>query len=530
MKKVFYRLTTLLSLALLGIGFGCENPFEGIEFQFKDPLTQATLHIQYTDASAGSRIKTPPNLQVAVVGEDANRVKNLTGGELIKPSSEGFLGLAVDPDQLPSSQNPVTVAVWAQADGYLSRLTEWQLNTPDNVNTTVPLISASQPPAGIAASQQDHSTGAHTVQTTAINGANAQWSLPQNTSLSTADGQNARGETKTTLYYYTPQAATTYLPNRSLRSFNAIGQNGQKLPAFLFQGLVFFQLEGFTREGQVLRRTSAPTEVTVAIQPNQRLLNGQVPKEGDSLPFWMFDVTRNAWVQQASLRLQRNPQNNQLFIKTQLSQLTHYALAETQEICENGPTFRFQTNLSGVDIRYYARLVDAATNQTVYETYVDLNNGAQRTFSGMIQRTVKLQVFRANNHTGGDQITPIYVSEAVDLCDTRTITAPISFATPPTKVSLIFDVTCPEGRQVDEAKLPAELRIQYQIVGTEDWVDLITMTRTVRAVASNRLEIGKRYRFRATPNPAIGWPFTQKDTTLRQAVYRLDIQSDTFCR
>ncbi|PMD97340.1 hypothetical protein BWI97_06825 [Siphonobacter sp. BAB-5405] len=530
MKKVFYRLTTLLSLALLGIGFGCENPFEGIEFQFKDPLTQATLHIQYTDASAGSRIKTPPNLQVAVVGEDANRVKNLTGGELIKPSSEGFLGLAVDPDQLPSSQNPVTVAVWAQADGYLSRLTEWQLNTPDNVNTTVPLISASQPPAGIAASQQDHSTGAHTVQTTAINGANAQWSLPQNTSLSTVDGQNARGETKTTLYYYTPQVATTYLPNRSLRSFNAIGQNGQKLPAFLFQGLVFFQLEGFTREGQVLRRTSAPTEVTVAIQPNQRLLNGQVPKEGDFLPFWMFDVTRNAWVQQASLRLQRNPQNNQLFIKTQLSQLTHYALAETQEICENGPTFRFQTNLSGVDIRYYARLVDAATNQTVYETYVDLNNGAQRTFSGMIQRTVKLQVFRANNHTGGDQNTPIYVSEAVDLCDTRTITAPISFATPPTKVSLIFDVTCPEGRQVDEAKLPAELRIQYQIVGTEDWVDLITMTRTVRAVASNRLEIGKRYRFRATPNPAIGWPFTQKDTTLRQAVYRLDIESDTFCR
>ncbi|WP_420154231.1 hypothetical protein [Siphonobacter sp.] len=530
MKKVFYRFSTLLCLTLIGISFGCENPFEGIEFQFKDPLTQATLHIQYTDANAGSRIKTPPNLQVAVVGEDARRIKNLTGGELIKPSSEGFLGLAVNPQDLPSSQDPVTVTVWAEATGYLSRLSQWQLSTPDNVTTTVPLISASQPPTGIAASQQDHTTAAHTIQTAAINGANAQWVLPQNTTLSTIDGQYARGETKTTLYYYTPQAAPTYLPNNSIRSFNGVGQNGQKLPAFIFEGLVFFQLEGFTREGQLLRRTSAPTEVSVAIQPNKRLLNGQLPKEGDSIPFWMFDVTRNAWVQQAPLRLQRNAQNNQLFVKTQLSQLTHYALAETQDICEVGPTFRFQTNLSGVDILYYAKLVDASTNQTVYETYVNLNNGAQRAFSGMIQRRVKLQVFRANNYYGGDQTTPIYVSEPVDLCDTRTINAPISFERPPSKVSVQLDVVCPQGRQVDEAKLPAELRVQYQLVGTDNWVDLITIYRTVRTVASNRLEIGKRYRFRATPNPAIGWPFTQKDTTLQQTLYKIDIESDTFCK
>ncbi len=512
--------------------YACANPFEDIDFQFRDPLTQATVLLQYANANTGSKERIPVNLSTAVVGDYAERVKNLTGGVVIKPSSEGVLGLAIDPDQLPTASDPVRLSVLAEAKGYLSKLTRINMSDNTNIRQTVQLININEPPAGVSATQQTYEGRAITLQTAELagSGTKAEWALPANLELKTLTGNSLTGEVRTALYYINPQSANTYLPGRTQTIFNAVDESDRKLPAFLFQSLAYFQLDAFTTGGRIIQGATGNTDVTVELIPNQRLQNGQLVKEGDVIPFWRYDLNRAIWVRQNTLRIQRNAATNKLFIKTPLSNFTYYALAETQAVCEVGPTFQFQTNLNEVDIRYYAKLVDVATNQPILETYVNLNNGSTRTFSGLVQKTVRLQIFRANNHYGGDMTTPIYTSAPIDLCDTRTVVAPVTFATPPTTLSVELNVKCSSGREVDESKLPANLYIQYQVVGTDVWRDLITMTRSVREVASNKLEIGKRYRFRATPNPAIGWPLTQRDTLLKTTVYRLDIESDNFCK
>ncbi len=531
MKRI-YSFPTLLSIALLTLIYACANPFQDLDFAFKDPLTEATVLLQYANANTSSTEKIPSNLSVAVVGDGTERIKNLTGGEVIKPSSEGLLGLAIDPQQLPTAEDPVRLSVLAEADGYLSKLTRINMSDNTNVRQTVQLLNISQPPAGVTATQQTYAGRSITLQTAELagTGTKAEWTLPANLELKTLTGNSLVGDVRTALYYINPAMPNAYLPGRTQTIYNAVDENDRKLSAFLFKSLAYFQLDAFTTGGRIIQGATGNTDVTVELIGDQRLQNGQLVKEGDVVPFWRYDLTRGIWVRQNTLRIQRNASTNKLFIKTQLSNFSYYALAETQAVCEVGPTFQFQTNLNNVDIRYYAKLVDVATNQPVLETYLNLNNGATRTFSGLVQKTVRLQIFRANNHYGGDQTTPIYTSAPIDLCDSRTVVAPVSFATPPTTLNVELVVKCPEGKEVDESKLPANLYIQYQVVGTDVWRDLITMTRSVREVASNKLEMGKRYRFRATPNPAIGWPLTQRDTLLNTTTYRLNIESDNFCR
>ncbi|MDQ1089391.1 hypothetical protein [Siphonobacter sp. SORGH_AS_1065] len=531
MKRI-YSFPSLICLALLTLIYACANPFKDIDFQFKDPRTEATVLLQYANANASSAEKIPSNLKIAIVGDDAERIRNLTGGKVIRPSSEGLLGLSIDPNHLPTTQDPVKLSVLAEAEGYLSKLTRINMSDNTNIRQTVQLIDINQPPFGVSATQQTYTGRSITLQTPDLTGTGtkARWILPDNLELKTLGGNDLTGEVRAALYYINPTQANTYLPGHTQTIYNAVDESDRKLSAFLFQSLAYFQLDAFTTGGQIIQGSTGNAEVTVELIGNQRLLNGQLVKEGDVVPFWRYDLNRNIWVRQNTLRIQKDASTNKLFIKTQVSNFSYYALAETQPVCEVGPTFQFQTNLKNVDILYYAKLIDVATNQPVLETYLDLNNGSKRSFSGLVQKTVRLQVFRANNYYGGDMTTPIYTSAPVDLCDGRTIVAPISFETPPTTLSVELVVKCPAGKQVDESKLPANLYVQYQVVGTDTWRDLITLTRTVRQVASNKLEIGKRYRFRATPNPAIGWPLTQRDTLLKVTFYRLNIESDNFCK
>lgn len=524
MKKLFPAI-----LIALGVWFfACENPFKDVVFQFKDPLTKATVALQYYNANQASKEKSPKGLTIKLVGPDAGRIRNLTGGTLIKPSQEGLLGLAVDPNELPTANDPVTVSVLSDAPGYYSRLSNYTLTNDGKIGQWIPLFSPTDLPAGVTAVQEDvKSSDDLTLSTTGSVSARCQ--LPKGTALRAADNAAASGETRISLYTFTGGVATSFLPGYTQSIYNAVDRNNNKLSPFLFQGYAFVQLEAFTTNGQILTGAGSPLPLTVVIPDGMRHPDGTSLKEGELIPFWGYDPVQKRWEQLADQKLQKNSQGK-LSFSTQIATLSFYALADTQPICENGPTFKFNTDISGVDINYYGRLIDATTGQVVYETFLNLNNGASRNFSGMIRRTVRLQVFKANDYYGGDRTTPIYQSEPVDLCDAKTIVATIKFTTPPPKVSVELNIKCPAGKQVDENLLPAQLFVQYKFSGTNNWVDLITMTREVRKVASNRLELGKRYAFRATPNPAVGWPFVQSDTTLKQTFFKLDIEYDGFCR
>lgn len=524
MKKLFPAL-----LIATGVWFfACENPFKDVVFQFKDPLTKATFALHYVNANWASKEKSPKGLTIQLVGPDAGRIRNLTGGTLIKPSQEGLLGLAVDPNHLPTANDPVTVSVLSGAPEYFSRLSSYTLTNDGKVVQWIPLFNPSDPPAGVTGTQEVWKASEDQTLSTA-GAVGARWQLPKGTVLRDAFNASASGDTRISLYTYTPAAATRFLPGSTQTIYNAADRNNTKLQAFLFQGYAFLQLDAFTGSGQVVTSSGTTMPLTAELPADQKHPNGAPLKEGELIPFWGYDPVQKRWEQLADQKLQKNGQGK-LFFSTSVSTLSYYALADTQPICENGPTFRFATDISGVDINYYGRLVEAGTNNVVYETFLNLNNGASRNFSGMIRRTVRLQVFKANDYYGGDRTTPIYQSDPVDLCDSKTLVASIKFATPPPKVSVELNIKCPSGKQLDDNLLPAQLFVQYKFSGTNDWVDLITMTREVRKVASNRLELGRRYAFRATPNPSIGWPFVQSDTTLKQTLFKLDIEYDGFCR
>lgn len=482
---------------------------EVVNVNYSEALTRATIQIQYSNANTKSSASTPSNLVVSVVGSGASRIKNASGGTEIMPNAEGLVGMAVDSTQLPSTSRPLYAAVWAQADQYFSKATRLSLTSEDNIVLAQGLIHKSLPPEGIAANQVIYKSQALTLQTPDVTNAKAQWNIPARLSLQALPGSSLTGDLYFSLYYYSPSVAAPFLPDGVTTLYNALDEKGNKLPAFIFKSLVYFQLEAFASKGGIIQKANTASEVIVEIRPDIKRANGQAIRQSDVVPLWRYDLTGNRWIKHANVPILWNNQTNRFYIKVSLSEFTHYALADIEEVCASGSTFRFVTNLPKVDTKYYAKLVETTTGETLYETYLDLNNGAQRLFAGHLKRTVRLQIYSANDYFGGNTVTPIYSSSPFYLCDQTNYVASIRFPTLPEAVTISPSFQCLSGKVLDASKLPSFIYIQYQLAGTSTWTDLVTIPKSAQSVQTFRLELGKRYRFRASPNPAAGWAFTQ---------------------
>ena len=510
--------------------YACKNPLEDIVISIKDPIATSAIKIYYINANYADTARVPKNLKITFIGKDADKIVNSVGGKKISVSKDGLLGIAISSE---STTRPIKFTVVAEAEGFLSSVEEIEINGTGNIERTSRMFKLNSLPAGISLGLGTIESGSNGSASSSIstNGKIEQTQLSIPIGLITKDktGQTISGKLSYVLTHY-DVSAKNYVPS-SYTFYNAIGLDGKVLKPFDFNPFGFFSISIFNEKFERVANLSKPVELVVEVSENYLRVNGNKLRAGEKIPFWGY--INGTWKMLSEVILNRN-ERGRLEVKVSVSDATYYAFGEMIEICEKGPNFTISSKLAGLDTYYYAKLLDVTTGVQTGAFYMNLNNGAVANISGQrpYKNKVTMHLFNYNNHYGGDlNNNPIFKSEPFDICEDKKITVDASTLLEPKSVTLEITIKCPEGKVLDESQFPAAMQLQYQLSGTNNnWTDLITLTRAIRKVKTYKLNFGKKYNLRATTNPAQGWPFLQRDTTIKQDYFLLKLDGQGYCK
>jgi hypothetical protein len=354
----------------------------------------------------------------------------------------------------------------------------------------------------------------------------AQLSLPDDVVYKDKEGQTLTGELSVSLTYFT-NGAKAFIPSSSL-VYNAIGTDGKLFKPFEFNTFGFFSVKIFNEKAEEVATLSKPFTALVEVSEEFPHANGTKLKEGDKIPYWVF--WNNQWLLLGETLLKRNASGK---LETQIGfgVATTYAFGEMIPVCERGPNLVTNSPFVGMDTYYFAKLIEASSGKVLDNFYMSLNNAANLSLAGKKKNTVIMQLYNYNNHYGGNLTQPVFQTAPFDLCDEKNIKVDVVIPQPKS-VTLEITIKCPQGKVLDESEFPAEMQIQYQPQGASstEWRDLMTLTRAIRKVTSYKLNIGSKYSLRASTNPAQGWPFYQRDTTIKQDYYLLKLDGQAYCK
>lgn len=524
-----YRFLLLVSLIAI-IGYACKDPLEGVVIKTKDALSTSAIKIRYYNANYGDPERLPKDFKISIIGTDASKIVNSVGGKKITFSKEGLLGIAVSPDY---TDRPLKFSVVAEAEGYLTSIREFQLTDQRNIDLSVGLLKIANLPGGLSLNQNSgkaSSNGAASALTIDTKGKKegATWVISEGTILKDQYNQPVEGKLTAILTYYEGTGnAKNFVPN-AWTVYNAVDLNGKTLKPFEFNNFCFFQTELFNEQFQKVTSFSQPSDVTVEINENALHTTGNKLKVGDKIIFWGF--LDGVWKQMGEVVIRING-NGKFEVTVKISKAGYYTFGEMNPVCEKGPIVSVSSKFTGCDIYYYVKLIDAVKGTEIGAFWLNPNNGSKTSLAGRRQNTVYMQLFDYNWEYGGDLTKPIYQSAPFDLCEEKTINVNIPIQQP-TPITMELVIKCPEGKTLNEADFPAEMYSQYRLTGSDpnSWRDLFKLTRTNRKLTTNKVQLGKRYVLRSTTNPAQGWPFLQKDTTITQAYYLIKINGEQYCK
>ncbi|MDR6825961.1 MULTISPECIES: hypothetical protein [unclassified Arcicella] len=524
MKFFGYSIMLIFIISSL---YACNNPLEDVSIKIKDPLTSSAINLTYKNAVANDTTLVPKQIKFTFLGEDAEGIVSSVGNKKINISREGLLGIAIAPDYV---KRPANIKVVASLEGYLTDINYITLTNTANINKTIRMFNISNLPKGMSVDvKKIESTNVESTTTTLkTNGKNEQVSIVLNagTNLLAPNTEKLSGQFSYILTHF-ENIARDFVPS-NYTIYQAVGVDNKEIPPFELVPYGFFSLKAMNDKFDEGSNLSKSTSVSIEISNNSYHTNGQILKEGDAIPFWGY--INNVWKMLGNPIIKKNS-NGKLYVSSNITALTYYALGEMIPVCVKGPIIKVTSQNNGLDIYHYCRLVEVSSGRNVGDLYISLNNGALYSLAGRRKNTVYLQVYNFNNQFGGDLSKPIFQSQPFDLCDEKTIPVNI-VAPPPQPVNVELIIECPKGQVVNEPAVPVKIDIQFQPKGAaaSDWRDLMTLTRTQRSGSTYKLKVGSTYSIRASPNPAQGWIFYKRDTLIKDVNYRFYIDSKDFCK
>lgn len=519
-------------LFCLVLSWACENPLEGFALRFKEPIDKAKLDIRVYNTNG----VLPEGLTVRFGGPDSSLVVTNLNTKKFKVSPEGVMIVAVNPEVIPSTDNPIKFSVIVEAPGYTKVVKSLVYTSQANKSLSIPLFSITKAPTGVTVTQWDE-LNFKTNQTfsSLITGKTNknQVTLQAETVIKDA-WQNIIIGTWSLVAQYFDHRARGYLPGGGVAT-NAVDDKGKALsdPFDLPNIAGFVYLEMANELGQTAKTLSKSLFYSMDLSNiTQNPQTGKSLAVGDIIPIISYDIDTGQWKLFQNYKVEKNLETGALFVKFEVNTLGYWIAGWPRTICRKGPTFAFKSQLKNVDLTYYCQLIDAQTSKVFREYYLNINDGARFTvtYIPMDVQQVQLRVTALNNYTGGDRTQILGTSAIVGLCEDKILEVDVSKLAVPVVTSVLFNVVCPTGMTVDPTALPAQFRIQVSAVGANSWRDLLTLTRSSTTATTYRVLRNSRYDFRASTDGGVTWPYKENNKLMNTANVTYKIEDKSFCK
>ncbi|RAJ94328.1 hypothetical protein LX87_04214 [Larkinella arboricola] len=510
--KRFLSIVFVLVAAFLD---ACRNPVENVELKFKDPLAVA-VQVKY-NIPAGL---TPDQLTIKIAGPDAEKVVTTLNTRKFKLTSDGKLFLCLAPSTTPSASAPVRFNVVALSDKLVDNIQPVQLENTKQRNLTIPLLSKQG--NNLPAQQSFKGNDNGTVQTTATvqtktqaNVSQATISVPQGSEIRDIAGNPVGGSLTITadpINNSTTAKAAADMPGKGIiNASTPAGAYVGNQQILAVAGGVYITV--YNDAYQLAKTFSKPIQIAFAL--NTQMKNprtGKAIQVGDAIPLFSFDEVTNRWTQEQPGKVQRSASGSLEYVAS-ISHLSLWVAAFTEEVCEEGPTFKFSSKYtgeySGRSPEYRFEVIDQTGNVVQraggdVSFWRSINDGTSVRVTNLKKdMKVRLRLY--------DKESKMYVSPEIDACSNTEVLfdvkavpfTPLPKPAPDNRkevtISLVFNCG---NQSVDPDKLPFKvLYAQYRASGSQDdWKDLPTL-RWPTLSTKVLVELNKAYDLRAGSAP-----------------------------
>ncbi|GAB3937129.1 hypothetical protein [Larkinella terrae] len=482
------RILSILCVLVVGMLDACQNPLENFELKFKDPLAVA-VQIKYTIPTGLSLDK----LTIKVAGPDAEKVVTTLNTRKFKLTSDGKLFLCLQPSVTPSATAPLRFNVVALSPESVDHIQEIKLENSNQRNLTITLVSNKN--NAEPAHESFKGTESGTVQNTATVKTKAEPSVsqatvtvPQGSEVKDVAGQPVGGALTVTadpVDNSNTSRAVSELPGHGI--INASTSEG----GFLGNQQVLSVAGGvritvYNDEYQLAKTFSKPIQIAFAIKPQMMNPNaGRLVQAGDQIPLFSFDEITNKWTREEAGKVQRNA-SGELEYVAEIKHLSLWVAAFTEEVCDQGPTFKFVSNYADRSPGYRCEVIDQAGNlviragETISFTGT-INNGSSTRITNL-KKGLKIRLRLYDNNDNNK----VYLSPEIDGCsntevpfDLKSVVyKPVAPAAPDKRqnVTITLNFKC-GSKGINPDKLPFKvLYAQFRAAGSQDeWKDLPTL-------------------------------------------------------
>ncbi|RRB02636.1 hypothetical protein [Larkinella rosea] len=505
------RVLSILCVLVVGLLDACQNPVENVVLKFKDPLAVA-VQIKYAIPSG----LTPDKLTIKIAGPDAEKIVTTLNTKKFKLTSDGKLFLCLAPSTTPSATTPIRFNVVALSPESVDHIQEIKLDNTTQRNLTVALVSNKNNAQPAQQSFKGNESG--TVQATATVQTKAEASVsqatvtvPQGSEVKDAAGKPVGGD-----LIITADPVDNSNTSRAVSDMPGHGIVNASTPEGGFLGTQQIlsvaggvRITVYNNEYQLAKTFSKPIQISFALNP--QLMNpsaGRVIQAGDQIPLFSFDEITNHWTREEAGKVVRNAGGNLEYV-AEIKHLSLWMAAFTEEVCDQGPTFKYLSAYPERSPGYRCELIDQASNVVV-------RAGEAVTFTAVINNGNSV---RMNNLKKGlkvrlrlfDNAGKAYVSPEVDACSNTEVTfdlkavpyTPVPPAAADTRKEVTISLNFKCGTNgVNPDKLPfTVLYAQYRASGTSDeWQDLPTL-RWPSLSTKVFIQLNKAYDLRAGSIP-----------------------------
>ncbi len=493
---------------------GCKSPFDDFSLTFKEPVTDGKLLFTIRNFSG----QIPDDVKLKVSGSDADLLVNSLNDTSYNLNEEGQLLLAVERSVVPTAADPVEFNIRISAPGYSTRTYNIRFTSRENQNYTVRLAELGK---GAIQGYQLPAGGAGTQNFTASDGkATVSLTVPENQSWQTVTGEKAIGEVNLDLIYYSGNARS-YIPGGGRVTHPKLPDGSAA--AFPFDIPVvdaMLEVQAHDEEANLNTDFSRPLGTRLYLPTG---------KAGDKRVLLSYSPEKARWIREGELTLQSGPTGS-VYADFEMTHFSFWIIGEVREICPQGPLFRISSEYSDLDIAYYFEVKKGA--ELLRNGYLNANKGASLSLSYLPVEAgeMNLKIMDFSDFQGGDRTKAIYESAVLPVCDTGEYRVDLRSKIKPVPVEVTFEAACPNGKVLDEAKLPAQMLTQISAPGQNAWRTLLTFTRTTRKIKTYRLVKGQTYDFRISTDGGNTWPFLQSNYTIDKNEWTIKVDTEGYCK
>lgn len=512
--------------------FSCKNPLDGFVLGFKEPLDKATVRLQFSLPNDG---KLPSDLNFQVVGKDADKIVTNLNTKNFKISKEGVLILAVAPEYVPSSTNPIKITLVAESKEYTKIIKDVTFTNTNNYSFYFGFTRRNV--AGNSNANQlvfDITKSKKITVQSFNNTEQVQVSFPDTEVFLNGNNEAVKGIIDITLNHFNSKNSKAYLPAGGIAT-NPLDKNSKPLsdPFDFYQTAGMVSIDMSTQGHEIIKKFSVPLKVNLEI--NSTVLNPITNKsiaEKDPITLFSYDTENGVWKEEGELTVGKNSQTGNLEVIFDVSHLTYWIIGWKRNICRVGPSYTIKSEFKDLDIVYYSQLIDASSNQLLRDYFISLNNGAVATvnFLPKIAENVKFRVFDYNNYYGGNSKDFIIESPILPLCGSNSIVLDLSKLPAPKFIELDIKVVCPQGKVLDEAGLPAQMKVQFSEPDKNAWRDVGVLTRYNRKIRTYKMQLGKKYDMRGSTDGGVTWPYVQKNYLVDKQLWSFELPGKEYCK